>query len=218
MWFIGSSLSPHNLLLHIINFRFNIIYPYGICFVLLWEEIQRQLLFFSFLIFFFFFLTLIRWYDCISNPREVVHLFFLGRIPGCKYTRSHCQILISCTISRRSPLAPTHIYSYTLFPLICCIRLQYDWSFRLYHHIIYPCYLVVSYLFLLKHCLSLWHSFRRDSVSLLRFPFLSHVHVFSCDSSLVRRLKISMQLFFSPIFVFSFLLFSWSLCCFCYFW
>ena len=30
---------------------------------------------------------------------------------------------------------------------------------------------------------------QRDSVSLLSFPFLSHVHVFSCEMSLVSRLK-----------------------------
>ena len=30
---------------------------------------------------------------------------------------------------------------------------------------------------------------RRDSVSLLKFPFLSHVQVFSCEISLVCRLK-----------------------------
>ena len=30
---------------------------------------------------------------------------------------------------------------------------------------------------------------RRDSVSLLRFPFLSYVHVFSGEMSLVSRLK-----------------------------
>ncbi len=30
---------------------------------------------------------------------------------------------------------------------------------------------------------------RRDSVSLLKFPFLSHVHLFSREMSLVSRLK-----------------------------
>ena len=32
-------------------------------------------------------------------------------------------------------------------------------------------------------------AFRKDSVSLLRFPFLSHVNVFLCEISLVCRLK-----------------------------
>ena len=38
---------------------------------------------------------------------------------------------------------------------------------------------------------------RIDSFSLLSFPFLSHVHVFSCKISLVCRLKCSHSCFFS---------------------
>ena len=38
---------------------------------------------------------------------------------------------------------------------------------------------------------------RRDSVSLLRFPFLSHVHAFSCEVSLVSRLKLPWSCFSS---------------------
>ena len=34
-----------------------------------------------------------------------------------------------------------------------------------------------------------WAAIRRGSVSFLRFPFLSHAHVFSCEMSLVSRLK-----------------------------
>ena len=34
-----------------------------------------------------------------------------------------------------------------------------------------------------------WVAIRRDSVSLLRFPFFTHVHVFSCEMSLVSHLK-----------------------------
>ena len=34
-----------------------------------------------------------------------------------------------------------------------------------------------------------WAAMRRDSISLLQFPFLSHVHVFSFEISLVCRLK-----------------------------
>ena len=40
---------------------------------------------------------------------------------------------------------------------------------------------------------------RRDSVSLLRFPFLRHVHIFSSMMSLVSRLKTSIELFFFPL-------------------
>ena len=36
---------------------------------------------------------------------------------------------------------------------------------------------------------------RRDLVSLLKFPFLSHVQVFSSEMSLVGRVNMSIQLF-----------------------
>ena len=76
--------------------------------------------------------------------------------------------------------------------LICCIRLLCDWSFCFHHHIAYTCCFVASYLFLLRYGWSLWRCFvilKRDSVSLLRLPFLSHVHVFIYDMSLVSHLK-----------------------------
>ena len=41
----------------------------------------------------------------------------------------------------------------------------------------------------------------RDSVSLLKFPFISHHHVFSCEISLVCRLK-CLYSCFSSLFVF----------------
>ena len=75
--------------------------------------------------------------------------------------------------------------------LIYCIHLLCDWSFRLCHHIIYISYFVTSCLFLLWHnpygvfCAAI----KRDSVSLNRFLFLSHVQVFSREISLMCRLK-----------------------------
>ena len=48
---------------------------------------------------------------------------------------------------------------------------------------------------------------RRDSVSFLRFPFLSHVQVISCDVSLVCRLKYPYScVFYSFRFLFIFVL------------
>ena len=51
----------------------------------------------------------------------------------------------------------------TLFVLICCIRLFCDWSFRLYHHIIYICFFIAFYLFLLSLSKSLWRCFMQLS-------------------------------------------------------
>ena len=42
---------------------------------------------------------------------------------------------------------------------------------------------------------------RRDSDYLLKFPFLSHIHVFSCEMSLVTSLKKSIELFFFPFLI-----------------
>ena len=42
-----------------------------------------------------------------------------------------------------------------------------------------------------------WTAIRKDSVSLLRLPFLSHVHVFSWEMSLVSRIKIHTVVFLS---------------------
>ena len=114
---------------------------------------------------------------------------FPGQILGCTYTI--CPYGQIWNFPSGSP-SPTQLcLVYTLFLLIYSVHLLCDWSFRLYQHIVYIYYLVVYCLFLL------WHSpygvicaaIRRDSVSLLRCPFLYHVQVFSCEISFVCRLK-----------------------------
>ena len=79
-------------------------------------------------------------------------------------------------------------------PFIRKVQLQFLAQFPMDH--LPQCYFVASYLFLLiaLFCAAI----RRDSVSLLRFPFLSHVHVFLCEMSLVSLLKRSYSCFFSP--------------------
>ena len=51
--------------------------------------------------------------------------------------------------SRGSASPPIRIWFYILFLLTYCICFLCDWSFRLYHHIIYICYFVASCLLLL---------------------------------------------------------------------
>ena len=59
---------------------------------------------------------------------------------------------------------------------------------------------------------------RRDSVSFLRFPFLSHIHVFLCEMLLISRLKLH-KVIFLPSFVFWLLSFCWSSCHqYCFWW
>ena len=72
------------------------------------------------------------------------------------FTRSNFYFLHN---SQWITLPTDHVYSYTLFALICCIRLSYDWSFRLYHHITDICYFVASNLFLSWYDWSLWRYF-----------------------------------------------------------
>ena len=90
--------------------------------------------------------------------------------------------------------------------IIYCIRFLCDWSFRLYHHIIYICYFVASILFLR------WHSSYGVVLNYYqkRFSFSLKVSLFQpCPSFLVwdfacLSLEMSIQsLLFFPIFLLS---------------
>ena len=80
----------------------------------------------------------IRWSVCTSNPRGIYESRSPGEVLSCAYTIcSYGHILISFTVLSGSlcPLSP--VKSDILSGLVCCTRLLCDWSFRLYHHIIY---------------------------------------------------------------------------------
>ena len=114
-----------------------------------------------------------------------------------------CQIWISCTSSIEFPCPPSHIKSYTPSVPICCIRLWCDRWFRLYRHMIYICYFLMSYLFSLwwLFLMSLsWAAIRRDSVTLLKFPLLGHVLVFSCEMLSINHSKRPLSCFFPYLF------------------
>ena len=81
----------------------------------------------------------------------------------------------------------THLFSV----LICCIHLC-DWSFSLsahYLHLLFCCILSILACIWLILIALFCAAIRRDFVSLLRFPFLSHVHVLSCEMLLISHLK-----------------------------
>ena len=63
-----------------------------------------------------------------------------------------------------------------------------------------------------------WWWLEENSVSLLRFPFLSHVQVFSGEISVVCRWKWPYSCFLFSIFVFCLFLFCWCLCYLCFLW
>ena len=95
------------------------------------------------------------------------------------------------------------VYSYTLFTLIYWIPLCGLSIFAILLRLVYSCFdIVLVALF----CAAI----RRDSVSLLRFPFLSRVQVFSSETSLVCRLKYPYSCFSSHFFWL--FLFCWCLC------
>ena len=80
----------------------------------------------------------------------------------------------------------------SLSVLICCIRLLYDWSFRLYHHNLHLLFCWVLFILVLIWLVLMalfCTAIRGNSVSLLRFLFLSRVQVLSCEISLVCHLK-----------------------------
>ena len=78
-------------------------------------------------------------------------------------------------------------------------------------HLLFCCVLSIFALTYLVLMALLWADNKRDPVSLLRFPFLCHVQVFSCEISLVCRLMCPYSSFLFPIFVFWSFLFCWCL-------
>ena len=56
-------------------------------------------------------------------------------------------------------------------------------------YLLFCCVLPILALIWLVLMALFYASIRSDSVSLLKFPFLSHIHVFSCEMLLVSRLK-----------------------------
>ena len=135
--------------------------------------------------FFFFFIIRsgrlgeIKWWVCVTHSP--------GQILSCAYTIC-TYVHISCTIPSGSTFPLSRAKSYTLSVLMCCTRLL---SFRLYHHITYICCCVLSILALIWLVLIALFcaAIKRDSILLIKFPFLSYVHFFSCEMLLISCLK-----------------------------
>ena len=94
---------------------------------------------------------------------------------------------------------PNGLPSHSPFALIYCIRLLYDWSFHLYYHITDACYFAIFVFTLFVHMALFCVAIRRDSFSLLRFPFLRHAQTSSWEISLVCRFKYPYNCFSSHI-------------------
>ena len=120
-------------------------------------------------------------------PREFCVSHFQGKI--LVYAYIICllgQKSIFCTIPSRLPSPSSFVEFYTFFVLTYCICLLCDCF--VYHHIIDICYLIApcfDIVLLALFCTTV----RRDSVSHLRFPFLSRVQFFLHEILLVCHLK-----------------------------
>ena len=89
----------------------------------------------------------------LVSPSTLYSIFF----PILLQRPSNYYFSIYCTIPRGTPCPLNHVFTHTILAPICYISLLCDWSFNLNHHIIYTCYFVGSYLFLLWYSWSLWH-------------------------------------------------------------
>ena len=115
-----------------------------------------------------------------------MRLIFSKQVLVCAYTIcQYDQVLISCTISNGSPFPPDHAYScitfgaftYVINCLFLVIILPTNWIFFCVLIIIWFCVFLWYYIMLLL--------LSRGSISLLRFSFVSHVHVITCAISVV---------------------------------
>ena len=126
-----------------------------------------------------------------QRPIGVYVYNFLRQVLGCAYSICwYGQISISCTSPSDHLARPVVSSLIFLECIICCIRLLCDRWFRLYSHKTYICCVssVLALIWLVLMAL-FCTAIRRDSVSLLKFIFLSHVQIFSCEMLFISRLK-----------------------------
>ena len=118
----------------------------------------------------------IRWSVCISKSQRIFCVSFSWTDSGLCI--SHFVVWSNLNFLHNSQWITLAIQSCLVLYSFCS-----DWSFSLYYHITYLAILsFASYLFLVLMAL-FCAAIRRDSVSLLRFPFLSPVQVSSYEIS-----------------------------------
>ena len=114
-----------------------------------------------------------------------------GQLLFCAYTIcSYGQISISCTSPSGSPCPASCVLSFganLLHSLITWLMVSSLSPHSL--HLLFCCVLSVLALIWLVLMALFCADIRRDSCSLLNFPFLSHIQVFSCDMSFFSRLQ-----------------------------
>ena len=114
-------------------------------------------------------LTKIKWSVCISKFIRILLISFSWKCSG--WCLCHFLLWSNLNYLQNSHCNTSPIRANTLFALICCICLLYDWSFLLCNFIGSHILALPQLLLMELFCATL----RRDSVSLLWFPFLSNV-------------------------------------------
>ena len=172
------------------------------------STIWQVLIFFLLFISRFGLLARIKWSFCISKSQRILCIWFSRTDSGlCIY---YLVVWLNFNFLHNS--------QWITFPTQSCLVL-YSFCAGLLHslmwvfvsslslhklHLLFCCVLSIFTLTLLVLMVSFCAAIRRDSVSLLKFPFLSYVQVFSCKIPKQKLLEISIQLFFFP-FLFSIL-------------
>ena len=164
-------------------------------------------------VFFFFFLLIImrsgrlakiRWLVCISKSHQSLCFSFSRTAAGlCIYYLflwSNVDFLQNSQWITLPTQSCSILYSF-------CANLLYSFMWLIvssllphHFHLLHCCVLSIIALIWLVLIALFCITITRDSVSLLRFPFLSHVHVFSCKILLICRLKRLLSCFSSHFY------------------
>ena len=153
-----------------------------------------QVLFFLLIIKSSGFLAEIRWFVCMSKSRRNLRVSFFGTDAGLSiyhlFVWSNLNLLHTSqwiTLPTRSCLVLYFFCANLLYLLIMWLIVSSLSPHNL--HLLFSCVLSIFPSIWLVLMALFFAAIRRDSVSLLRSPFLSHFQVFSCDMLLISRLK-----------------------------
>ena len=139
----------------------------------------------------------------LKIPEKFVRLILKDRFRVVRLPFVRMVKFIFLSFPSWSPYPPSHVKSFNLSVLVCCILLICDWSFRLYHHITY----ISGFLRLIHSCVDMVGFYGVVLLLLAEiqflsksFPFLFTSAFFSVRDDACPSLKTSIKLFFFPFF------------------
>ena len=136
----------------------------------------------------------IRWSECISESRRSLYVSFSRPDSGWGIYHWFVRSNLNFLHSSQWITLPTHLclVLYSFFAnLLHSLMVWLIVSFLSLHiqHLMFCCILAILPLVWLVLMALFCATIKRDSVFLLKFPFLSHVHLFSFEMPLVSRFK-----------------------------